>query len=199
MALDSRQVYNEMHWTSKLPKHIHVENYSQAGASNTLVLRQLQKALLNNNYDGIVLGFTSVCRLEIKEDTTTVHPWISDEQKQLDNLYRKNINLRVEVFRNTAIAEYTILLAQKHAPTVYSLNGLDDFLICEHYAKLPKIFNLREKQMPMLLTGHKEFGDPPLDGSKKPWASFHVSDPEVHINYANQVVKCLDQLHNNTV
>jgi hypothetical protein len=203
MALDPRykadHEYNVMHWSSKLPTHIKIYNWAQPGASNTLILRQLQNALLQETFDGISLGFTGVCRLEVDEKITTVHPWITQEQKELDKLYRKNINLTIEVVRNTAIVECALLLAQKHAHTVFSLNGLDDFLIHEDYDTVPKIINLRDEQMPMLLTGHREFGDPPEKNSPRPWISFHVADPEVHINYANQVAKCLDQLHNNPV
>jgi len=203
MALDPRYTidheYNAMHWSSKLPMHIKIYNQAQPGASNTLILRQLQNALLQETFDGIILGFTGVCRLEVEEKTTTVHPWINQEQKELDKLYRKNINLTIEVFRNIAIAECAVLLAQKHAHTVFSLNGLDDFLIHEDYANVPKIINLRDEQMPMLLTGHREFGDPPEKNNKNPWTSFHVADPEVHVNYANQIVKYLDKHQHNRV
>ena len=197
MGLDPRHKvdheYNVMHWSSKLPKHIKIYNWAHPGASNSLILRQLQNALLQETFDGIVLGFTSVCRLEVKEKITTVNPGINQEQKELDKLYRKNINLVIEVFRNVAIAEYAVLLAQKHAQTVFSLNALDDFLIYEDYTKVPKIINLRDEQLPMLLTGHREFGDPPEKNNKKPWATFHVADPEVHVAYANQIVKYLDK------
>ena len=193
MALDARLEWNNMHWSSKLPKHMEIHNWAQAGASNTSILRQLQNALLHESFDGIVLGFTSFCRLEVGKKITTVHPWITQEQKELDKLYRKNIDLTMELFRNIAIAEYTVLLARKHSLTVFSLNELDAYLFHDEYVEISKIIDLRKEQMPMMLTGHKEFGDPPKDHNQKPRASFHVADPQVHINYANQIVKYLDQ------
>jgi hypothetical protein len=189
MALSNNKVLDRMHWSNHLG-NCQVSNEAFAGASNTIIMIQLQNAIKKQKYDGIVLGFTFPWRLEFSETLTSCHNGqLTSSQKQLDVLWREQCWEKAEKDRNLAIAEYCVLLARQHAATVYSLNGLE--IIAEKQAP-HRLVDLLADQMPMGLIGHKEFAAKPVLGELH--ASFHVSDPAVHQKYAEQVINLLLKL-----
>lgn len=194
MALDSgpdAKQMNVMHWSQHLGSDVSVINYACAGASNTMILMQLRRAIAFEKFDGVVLGFTSPFRLEFDEKSTSVHFWISKDQKLLDELYRQNIYFDAEFTRNIAIIENTILLAKKYAPTVFTLNQAADIFLLQPE---PCLVNLKNEALPLMLHGHREFGPMPDDTNDRPWASFHLADPEIHKKFALQVREYLAKM-----
>lgn len=188
MAVDPvRKHMNHMHWSRHLGKDINITNVAMPGASNTMILMQLQNAIFDRKFDGIVLGFTCAYRIEFSKRTTGCHVNdITEDQKKTDAMYRQHVHDQAELVRNMAVIEYTILLARKHAPTVFALNGFDNSMVQRPSRYLVDFHD----QLSMSLIGHKEFDAVPPTGNNYEsmnWAGFHVSDPEVHLRFAKQV------------
>ena len=176
--------YNSMHWARHLGPEFEVVNRAFPGATNLHICRQLATALTEFTPDCILLGFTSYFRLEVGESLSNCHPQANtSDYSKFYHQYIKYMPEWAEKNRNLIIAEYAVMLAKSRAPTAWVFNSRQQLEQKNTWPKpWPRLINLLEEQLTMNLIGHSEWLPNDQNG-----ATFHVNDPDVHLQFANTV------------
>jgi hypothetical protein len=183
MAFDPRdEHYNKEHWATHLSTHVDIDNQAFTGASNTQIFMQLQQALKKYQPDYIVLGFTNSYRLEFNKQRTSCHPTADPSEKKLHQLYVKHIDPYLEEWRNLAISQLCVTLAQQTAPTRYSLNLLS--YAVNQYNDL--FFKNNPAELNIKLIGHDESSPDDAD-----FRTYHVQNCNILADYAQEIKSTL--------
>lgn len=179
MAFDPRdQKYNKEHWATHLLPFVDIDNRAFTGASTTQIFIQLQQALKEYKPDYIILGFTSSYRLEFDKQRSSCHPDNDPSEKKLHELYIKHIDPHIEEWRNLAIAQLCVILAQQTAPTRYSLN-LMSYAVNTHG---DLFFKNNQAELNTKLFGHEVSSPGDVD-----FRTYHVRNFNILADYAQEI------------
>lgn len=188
---------NAIHWSRHLDPEFQVINLAQPGASNLMILSQLKDGLVMHRPTAVVLGFTSLDRMEfrtteeysrthngIRYFTSCNHDRMTFAQRQMHAGYLEFYPHELAHLREAALIEYTVLLARSQVPTVYSM-GLAKLYDDLEWQK-PVIFDPWQADLPLNLVDGDHWGPDDYDA-----ASFHVKNPNDHLRFADQINKWL--------
>jgi hypothetical protein len=187
------------HWSEHLPSHYEMHNESMPGASNCIISYRLVRAMQNNKFDGIIIGFTDYSRFAMKSKIPgkeyISNCWVPHFSKQeLISMMEFNdlLHFPLKMYNDYVIIKSCLdILEKSRIPYVWSKNmwdhddhplltKIDDSMIADLISDLPNLDNLHSVN----LFSHQTTilpSDP----------TFHVPDQVVQKMYAEECVNRL--------
>jgi hypothetical protein len=201
--------YPGVHWSEILLNHspdVEVVNLAMGGASNFLILLQLQQGL-RLDPDFVILSFTDYSRIEFDKDSnalpidlgaaemseyfknrflTSCHH-LNDEQSHAVKICRTTLSDDVEKLKNYSYISLALLTAKQQVKQFcFSFGGFENYqtLLCKNYIQ-DNLIEFRNNQLYTNLWHHKD----PKQLSR-PY--FHVTNKNVHVLFANE---CIEKMY----